>query len=35
MKSEDKILMAPHNPDLSPEELKGYQALAKFRNKII
>jgi hypothetical protein len=35
MKSEDKILMAPHNPNLSTEELKSYQALDKFRNKII
>jgi hypothetical protein len=32
---EDKILLAPYHPDLSPEEIKGYKALAKFRNKII
>ena len=32
---EDKILLAPSNPMLSPEDVKGYQALAKFRNKII
>jgi hypothetical protein len=35
MKSDDKILMATHNPDLSPEEIKGYEALAKFRKKVI
>ena len=35
MKSEDKILMAPHHPDPSREDVKGYQALSKFRNKII
>jgi len=32
---EDKIMLAQYNPKLSPEEIKGYQALAKFRNKII
>jgi hypothetical protein len=32
---EDKILLSPHHPDPSREEIKGYQALAKFRNKII
>jgi lysophospholipid acyltransferase (LPLAT)-like uncharacterized protein len=35
LKSGDKILMAPHHPDPSREDVKGYQALAKFRNKII
>ena len=30
---EDKILLAPYHPD--PSFVKGYQALAKFRNKII
>jgi hypothetical protein len=36
IKSEkDKIRLAPSNPMLSPEDVKGYQALAKFRNKII
>jgi hypothetical protein len=34
-KEEDKILLAQYNPKLSPEEIKRYQALAKFRNKII
>jgi hypothetical protein len=32
---EDKILLAQYNPKLSPEEIKGYGALAKFRKKII
>jgi hypothetical protein len=32
---EDKILLAPHNPNLSPEELKGYQALAKLRKRML
>jgi hypothetical protein len=32
---EDKIMLAQYNPKLSPEDVKGYQALAKFRNKII
>ena len=35
IKKEDKILLAQYNPKLSPEDVKGYQALAKFRNKII
>jgi hypothetical protein len=34
-KGEDKILLAQYNPKLSPEDAKGYEALAKFRNKII
>jgi hypothetical protein len=32
---EDKILLAPHNLNLSPEELKGYQALAKLRKRML
>jgi hypothetical protein len=32
---EDKILLAPYHPAPSREDVKGYQALAKFRNKII
>jgi hypothetical protein len=32
---EDKILLAPHHPDPSREDVKGYQSLSKFRNKII
>ena len=32
---EDKILLAPSNPNLSPEELKGYQALAKLRKRML
>ena len=32
---EDKILLAPHNLNLSPEELKGYQALARLRKRIL
>jgi predicted CopG family antitoxin len=35
IKKEDKILLAQYNPKLSPEEIKRYGALAKFRNKII
>ena len=32
---EDKILLAPYNPNFSPEELKGYQALAKLRKRML
>jgi hypothetical protein len=32
---EDKILLAPHNLNLSPVELKGYQALAKLRKRML
>ena len=32
---EDKILLAPHNLNLSTEELKGYQALARLRKRIL
>jgi hypothetical protein len=32
---EDKILLAPYNPKLSPEDRRGYDALSKFRGKII
>jgi len=32
---EDKVILAPHNPNLSPEELKGYQALAKLRKRML
>ena len=32
---EDKSSLAPYHPNLSPEEIKGYEALAKFRKKII
>jgi hypothetical protein len=32
---EDKILLAPSNPNLSPEELKGYQALARLKRRSI
>jgi hypothetical protein len=35
MDEDDRTLLARYNPKLSPEEIKGYQALAKFRNKII
>jgi hypothetical protein len=35
MDEDDRTLLAPYNPKLSPEDVKGYQALAKFRNKII
>jgi hypothetical protein len=32
---EDKDLLAPYNPNFSPEELKGYQALAKLRKRML
>ena len=32
---EDRILLAPSNPTLSPEDAKGYQALARLRKRII
>jgi hypothetical protein len=32
---EDKILLAPSNPNLSQEELKGYQALARLKRRSI
>ena len=32
---EDKDLLAPHNPELSPEDVKGYQALARLRKRIL
>ena len=32
---EEKILLAPYNHTLSSDELKGYQALAKLRKRII
>jgi len=30
----DSVLLAPSNPTLSPEDVRGYESLAKFRNKI-
>jgi hypothetical protein len=32
---EDRILLAPSNPNLSPEDVKGYQTLARLRKRII
>jgi hypothetical protein len=32
---EDKVMLAPSNPNLSPEEMKGYQALARLRKRIL
>ena len=32
---EDKILLAPYNPNLLPEELKGYQALGALKRRFI
>jgi hypothetical protein len=32
---EDKILLAPSNPMLSPEDVRGYQALARLKKRII
>ena len=32
---EDRLYLAKHNPNLSPEDKRGYEALLKFRGKII
>ena len=32
---EDRIYLAKHNQDLSPEEKRGYTALERFKNKVI
>jgi hypothetical protein len=32
---EDRIYLAKHNQDLSPEEKKGYEALSRYRGRII
>jgi len=32
---EDKVMLAPYNPNLSPEELKVYQALARLKRRSI
>jgi hypothetical protein len=32
---EDLALLAPYNPTLSPDDVKGYQALAKLRKRIL
>ena len=32
---EDRLYLAKHNPNLSPEDKRGYEALFKFRDKII
>ena len=32
---EDKIYLAKHNPDLSPEEKREYQALERLKTRII
>jgi hypothetical protein len=32
---EDKAMLAPYNSNLSPEELKGYQALARLKRRSI
>jgi hypothetical protein len=32
---EDKILLAPHNPDLSPEEIKVYRAIGALKRRSI
>ena len=32
---EDKLLLAPSNPDLSPEERRGYEALARHKKRLI
>ena len=32
---EDKIYLAKHNPDLSPEEKRGYEALERMKTRII
>ena len=32
---EDKIYLSKHHPDLSPEEKRGYQALARLKKRVI
>jgi hypothetical protein len=32
---EDKVMLAPYNSNLSQEELKGYQALARLKRRSI
>jgi hypothetical protein len=32
---EDRMYLAKHNQDLSPEEKKGYEALSRYRGRII
>jgi hypothetical protein len=32
---DDRLYLAKHNPNLSPEDKRGYEALLKFRDKII
>ena len=32
---EDKILLAPSNPTLSPEQIRGYEALARLKRRVI
>jgi len=32
---EDRILLAPSNPNLTPEDVKGYEALARLRKRIL
>jgi hypothetical protein len=32
---DDKAYLAKHNPDLSPEEIKGYEALARLKKRVI
>jgi hypothetical protein len=32
---EDKVMLAPYNPNLSQEELKVYQALARLKRRSI
>ena len=32
---EDKILLAPSNPTLSPEDVKGYEALGRLKRRVI
>ena len=35
LEDEDKLYLAKHNPDLSPEEKRGYQALERHKKRLI
>jgi hypothetical protein len=32
---DDKAYLAKHNPDLSPDEIKGYEALARLKKRVL
>jgi hypothetical protein len=35
LKEEDMIYLVKHNPDLSPEEKRGYEALGRLKKRVI